>query len=78
MLRARFTTDGSDFRPVVWPIKHPYWCTGYRDSRAVIVAYVDDEAELLTNWPDAGNIDAEPVDEYVFTDRFLKPDWFKG
>ena len=81
MLRARFTTNDEDYRPVVWPIKHPYWCTGYSmraddTGRAVLVAYVDDEAELLRNWPDAEDIDAEPAFGYQFTSRFRKPDWF--
>lgn len=41
MIRARFMTTSSDYRPVVWPIRHPYWCTGYCDGMSVIVAYAD-------------------------------------
>lgn len=76
MIRARFRTDAHDFRPVVWPIKHPYWCTGYGDDYSIVVAYADDEAELLRNWPDATHIDSEPAEEYQFNERFKKPDWW--
>lgn len=79
MIRARFRVNPDDPRPVKWPIKHPYWVTGYAGdmSYAVIVAYADDEKEIRRNWPDAKQIDADPATEYVFTDRFAKPDWFK-
>ena len=79
MIRARFKVSSEDYRPVNWPIKHPYWCTGYDGDGvcATIVAYADDEAEVLRNWPEATGIDAEECTEYVFTERFPKPDWFK-
>lgn len=80
MIRARFMVNGEDYRPVNWPIKHPYWCSGYEGGgreRAVIVAYADDEAEIMRNWPDAEEIDAEPRDSYTFTDRFARPEWFQ-
>ena len=85
MIRARFYVNGEDYRPVNWPIKHPYWCTGYKynihsddEDDAIIVAYADDEAEILANWPDAKEIDAEEKTEYVFTSRFEKPEWFES
>lgn len=77
MIRARFKTDAEDERPINWPIKHPYWCSGSGDGFWVILAYADDEQEILRNWPEATDIDSTPVDGYVFTDRFAKPDWFK-
>ena len=76
MIRCRFQTSPNDPRPVVWPIKHPYWHTGSGFDYSIVVAYADDEAEILRNWPDATNLDSEEVTEYVFTDRFAKPDWF--
>lgn len=77
MIRARFKVDHIDYRPVNWPIKHPYWCTGYTgDCTPILVAYADNEEEILGNWPEAHSIDAEEVSEYVFTGRFPKPDWF--
>lgn len=84
MIRARFKANPDDFRPVEWPVKHPFWCTGYggMDSPdsgprfSMIVAYADDESEIKRNWPEAKDIEAEEVVEYVFTSRFPKPDWF--
>ncbi len=80
MIRARFSLVGvKDWRPVVWPIKHPYWVSGYDSAdQPVIVAYADDEAEILRLWPEAElPISSDVVDEYVFSDRFPKPDWFE-
>lgn len=76
MIRARFYVNLVDPRPVVWPIKHPYWVTGCSETHSIIVAYSDDEEEILRNWPDAENIEAEECEEYVFTGRFPKPKWF--
>ena len=77
MIRARFKANEGDYRPVNWPIKHPYWCSGFEDGFSIIVAYADDEAEILENWPEAEEVDVMDEDaEYVFTDRFPRPDWF--
>lgn len=83
MIRARFKTFADDYRPVNWPIKHPYWCTGEGGglddndpSYSIIVAYADDEAEILRNWPEAVEIESEESADYKFTGRFRKPDWF--
>lgn len=79
MIRARFYANIEDPRPVLWPIPHPYWITGYGDDYSIIVAYVDDQEQLLRQWPDARNIVIqEPsCDSYKFTERFPLPDWFK-
>ncbi len=76
MIRARFRANAYDYRPVNWPVKHPYWCTGYGDDYSIVVAYSDDEQELLRNWPEATNVEAEEVESYLFSSRFPKPDWF--
>jgi hypothetical protein len=76
MIRARFYVATEDPLPVNWPIKHPYWITGYTDNAAILVAYADDEAEILQNWPDAKYIVSREADEYAFTSRFPKPEWF--
>jgi hypothetical protein len=78
MIRARFHCNCDDPRPVNWPIKHPYWVTGYGEDHAVIVAYADDVAEIMRNWPDATGLEnfGERTD-YVFTDRFARPELFK-
>lgn len=83
MIRARFQANADDYRPVNWPVKHPYWCTGYGgedgEEYAVVVAYADDEAEITHNWPEAKEIDVmEHTHEYSFTSRFPKPEWFKS
>ena len=76
MIRARFRQPTADYRPVVWPIKHPYWCTGTGgDGAAILVAYADDITEIKTLWPEAYAIDVDEVDGYVFSERFAKPDW---
>jgi len=74
--RCRFKTTAVDYRPVNWPIKHPYWCTGHGDDYSIIVAYADDEAEIKANWPEAFNLDSQEATEYRYTPRFPKPDWF--
>ena len=77
MLRVRFKANEEDYRPVNWPVKHPYWCTGYGGGYSIVVAYVDNVEELLRNWPEAEDIDAEEVEEYFFNSRFVKPTWFE-
>jgi hypothetical protein len=76
MIRARFCANEDDYRPVNYPIKHPFWCTGYGDGYSVVVAYADNEAEIIRNWPEATNIEFDEVEHYVFSDRFPKPEWF--
>ncbi len=80
MLRVRFYTNAPDYRSVNWPIKHPYWCTGYTsradEEYAVIVAYADNLEYIMANWPEATEIDATEVDNYVFNSRFERPEWF--
>lgn len=77
MIRARFKANPDDPRPIKWPVKHPYWVTGYGHSYATVVAYADDEAQILELWPEATDIDAEERSEYTFTDRFMRPEWFE-
>ncbi|MGO4302278.1 hypothetical protein [Cupriavidus sp. RAF12] len=77
MIRARFFVNADDPRPVIWPIPHPYWVTGYGDDHAIIVAYADDEEQILRQWPEATSIDANEAEAYTFTSRFTKPTWFK-
>ena len=76
MLRVRFHANADDFRPVSWPVKHPYWCSGYGDDYAIVISYADSLEYILEHWPEASNLTAEECDEYTFTDRFPRPDWF--
>jgi len=77
MIRARFKANPDDPRPIKWPIKHPFWITGEGFGYSTVVAYADNEDEILENWPEAEEIDSETVEDYNFTSRFSKPDWFK-
>jgi hypothetical protein len=76
MIRARFITTSEDYRPVTWPLKHPYWCSGVGDGYSTIVAFADDVTEIKRLWPEAEDIDHCDVDDYCFTDRFPKPLWW--
>lgn len=78
MLRVRFHANYDDPRPISWPVKHPFWITGYAgdESYSTVVSYADNLDYILTNWPEADNIDSQEVDKYEFSGRFPKPDWF--
>lgn len=80
VLRARFTVPDEDYRPVVWPIDHPYWCSGFNDEGNTLIAYVENEEQLLKWWPDAINIDLHIdgglTDSYTYSSRFQRPEWF--
>ena len=76
MIRARFYCNLDDPRPINWPIQHPYWVSGESEAHSVVVAYADNEEEILRNWPEAKHIESEEVAAYVFTDRFPRPKWF--
>lgn len=77
MIRARFHANYGDYRSVKWPVKYPYWCTGYGEDYSVVVAFAENEAEILRNWPEATNIYIEEVEKPWFNDRFQKPDWYE-
>ena len=83
MIRARFKIYDIDYRPLIWPIPHPYWCSGEGDdsngSYYWVVAYADSVEQILKYWSDAQSIGVmqEGLTEYTFTDRFAKPDWFE-
>lgn len=50
MIRARFCVSkgdcGNDYRPIKWPIKYPYWCSGENDEIFFMVAYADDVYQI--------------------------------
>ena len=80
MIRARFYIDkeecGGDYRPLEWPIEHPYWCTGESDNDFILVAYATNVEEIKKLWPEASSIEVQEVEKVVFTDRFKSPDWY--
>ena len=76
-IRARFySPDPDDFRPIKWPPPGPYWCSGFNDTHAIIVAYVKTVGQILEFWPGSVEIDGEAAD-LEFTDRFPRPSWWK-
>lgn len=78
MIRARFYTAEKDYRPIKWPIKYPYWCSGETgELSAILIAYADSLEEIYEMWPEAENVEWEEVDKIEFTSRFPKPDWYK-
>ena len=81
MIRCRFYLNkedvNNDYRPAIWPIKYPYWCTGESDNNFSIVAYFDSLDDLVKQWPEAHTIETENVYKIKFNDRFPKPDWYK-
>ncbi len=78
MLRVRFKANPDDYRPVKWPVKYPFWCSGYGEEYSIVIAYVDTIEEIYELWPEATELDAEERKEITFTDRFPKPDWYQG
>ena len=78
MLRIRFHANPDDYRPVKWPVKYPFWCSGYGENFSVVIAYVDSVDELMELWPEASNLDIEERDSIIFTDRFPRPSWYNG
>lgn len=78
MIRCRFLVDAEDPRPINWPIAHPYWISGETDKYNVLIAYAEDEAEIMRNWPDAYSLDSEQVEAITFTGRFPRPRWYHG
>lgn len=80
MLRIRFHTTSEDYRPVTWPVHHPYWKTGEDGlgRHSIIVTYADNEDYVYRYWPEASDLDIEEVEGYEFTGRFPRPEWFTG
>ena len=81
MIRAKFPINreecGDDYRPVKWPIKYPYWCTGESAKFFELVAYADNVKQIRELWPEAHFVEYRHVNEIEFSDRFPKPEWYK-
>lgn len=76
MLLIRFKANVEDYRPVLWPAEHPFWCSGYGEDYSIVISYANDEDYIYENWPEAKDLEIEEVNGYVFTERFPKPGWF--
>ena len=81
MKRVRFYISKEackgDYRPVKWPLYHPYWRTGENDTHFILIAYVDSMEELTKLWSEAEIDFTEEVSKVEFSSRFPKPDWYK-
>lgn len=82
MIRVRFYLNkkevGNDYRPVIWPIKYPYWCVGENDNNFIMVAYVDSFEDCKKQWPEVSCYESiEESNTIKFSDRFPKPDWYE-
>lgn len=76
--RARFEANEEDYRPVKWPPPGPFWCSGYGEDHAMVIAYLENEDQLFEFWPEAKNEDITGPEEIVFTDRFAEPEWWSA
>ena len=74
--RCRFKSI--DTMPVKFPPPAPYCCTGSNIDCCTIVTYVKSIDQVLEYWPDAIDIEAEEVEEIVYSSRFPKPEWYTG
>ena len=77
--RYRFRTKAvNDYRPLVFNPRYPWWCSGHSadETNVTIVAYLPADANLLTYWDDAYDIDYTDEDEIIFTDRFPEPEYY--
>lgn len=82
LMCARFRIYGTDHRPEVWPVKHPYWIEKVGETAdgefIVIRSYAKDIDEVLEMWPNAEDIEVitSELDRYEYTGKFPKPIWF--
>lgn len=79
--RYRFHLNGEktgfDSRPVIWPTAHPWWLSAQSWDGSIIVAYCESEEELLSQWPEAYEIQemSTGLEGYMVSDRFPLGDW---
>ena len=73
--RIRFKCNPDDYRPIKWPVKHPYWCSGFSETHSIVISYAGDEAYIYEHWPEASDLEIQERNSYTFTDRFEEPEW---
>ena len=76
-IRYRFHAYEADYRPVKFPPPGPYWCSGYGDGYAILIAWLPESANLLEWWPEAAEVDETAEGPPEYTSRFPKPDWYE-
>lgn len=72
-----YTRSINDYRPLIFDDRYPWWCSGYSDFEAVIIAYLPDGEDVLKYWDDARIDVVQDRNSITFTDRFPKPNWYK-
>lgn len=77
LYRIRFKANPDDYRPIKWPVGHPYWCSGFNEQYSTVISYADSEEYIKELWPEATDLDVEEVQEITFSSRFPRPIWFK-
>lgn len=65
-IRYRFKTKSPDYRPVIFPPPGPFWCTGYGEDYATIVAYFPPSEDLYKYWPEAEDVDMSEEEKNLF------------
>lgn len=81
MKRIRFTVNKKevkdDYRPVIFMTKYPFWCSGENDTDFILIGYADSEEQVMTQWPEAKEIEVLADDCQVeFSSRFPRPSWY--
>ncbi len=82
-VRVRFIVD--DQKPVIYPPKYPYWCSGYNsDNKPYIIMFCESENYLeyiQKYYPEVKEEHISFCNEYetiTFTTRFQKPKWYNS
>jgi hypothetical protein len=76
--RYRFRTKSvEDYRPLIFNRKYAWWCSGFGENDAIIIAYLPIDEDLLKYWDDAHDIEFTEENEIIFTSRFPRPSWFE-
>ena len=77
--RYRFYTKAvDDYRPLIFNPAYPWWCSGYADESAVIVAYLPADELLSRYWDDASQVEYTEEEAITFSERFPKPEYYPG
>jgi len=70
------TGSVDDCRPLVFNPKFPWWCSGYGDDYATIIAWLPEDEDLYMYWDDATGVEFTEHEKIEFSSRFVKPDYF--
>jgi len=77
-----YTHLTKDSRPLIFNPRFPWACVGLsgegsdKIDKAIMVAYLPADENLLMYWNDAFKIEYTLEEEIIFTDAFPQPSWF--